>query len=936
MHIRRLSELNLADGIGAPMNVCVVSSEFNGPVKNGGIGTATTALIKQLAADGHKVTVLYTLVEKNEPVSGDRTWSHWVERLEAEAIKLEFLRHEGVYHSWREKSWRVKEFLAAGDFDVVYFNDHHGSGYYSLLAKRAGLAPFAQQLHCVITHGSMEWVFDINDQYARQAADLEMMGIERRCVELADVVIGPSSYLLRQYETYGWRLPANTFQQPYPIHQGAGALNDARQMPVDEIVFFGRLEVRKGLWLFFEAVDRLSAKLAGKTVTFMGRVMDTSGVSSGLQIINRGSGWPCRVKLLNGYNQDEAIAYLGEPGRLAVMPSLADNSPCVIYECMDAGVPFLTTLGSGGEELVDPSSWTDVMAEPTVESLASRLDDILDRGARIGRPRFKPQDNQATWTAWHRYLSKNRERLMAPAAEAGSAAGTIGARTPLIVIIDTGACSLSLLIENLGSHIKRFAGRAAYLLLSARHGELQDILFKLFNGNPDLSPVSLCVSNLHAIEEARDLIRASSFVFFLDAEAEMSTPFFVLALGVLAQQKSGAAVSCAVATRRSVGEEPKIESLPSADLPALGVLGGSIGGSVWAMSTHGLDRELSAMEFYDEQTDALASASMLGQLFLYRCRTAGVTIRVLPIVGATEIREDAGRPGPIAAAKEAKRMASCIGIPPLVYSGNAPWFAISKFGMHAAEGEHVAIESARFLPEEHPLAVMERKNEVLDLPELAAAMGRSELALQLGAGQDAGKDRLRQLVERAMKAVRLRPSRELAGLLSTESIMEFGRTAVPEPHNDGRRQTAGRKSAKSAQAVNRTENETSGENSRGFQRTRIYIDGEKLRARQNRIQAVRDLVKDPGRLLFFDVPLCGNSSLSARLRSNSPAPSVVRMKAIDQETGAEMGTATVRLPSKETAELSIPLFEVYARATVQLEFIAKAQTEIAVESMLLQ
>ena len=155
--------LSLAD-IATPvsskkkLNVCVVSSEFVGPVKNGGIATATSGLLKLLAADGHKVTLLYTLVEYGIPVSDGKPWQHWVDELAGQGITLKHIPNVGDYWAWREKSWRVKDAIAAGDFDLVYFNEHHGNGYYSLLAKHSGMRPFSQQMYCVITHGSIEWV----------------------------------------------------------------------------------------------------------------------------------------------------------------------------------------------------------------------------------------------------------------------------------------------------------------------------------------------------------------------------------------------------------------------------------------------------------------------------------------------------------------------------------------------------------------------------------------------------------------------------------------------------------------------------------------------------------------------------------------------------------------------------------------------------------
>src|SRR5258708_3064849 len=225
MIIPRLSDLDLTGSLlGNPLQVCIVSSECLGPVKNGGIATATSALAKHLADDGHRVTLLYTLVEGGKPANvaeqdgfkgQKRSWQYWVDELASQGIALEYIRNAWDYSSYLQKSWLVKEFIGTHDFDLVYFDDWLGSAYYSVTAKRAGLAPFSTQLHCVITHASKEWVCSINEQHIRGPADIEVCGLERRSVELADVVIGPSRYLLHEYQKYGWRLPARTYHQPF-------------------------------------------------------------------------------------------------------------------------------------------------------------------------------------------------------------------------------------------------------------------------------------------------------------------------------------------------------------------------------------------------------------------------------------------------------------------------------------------------------------------------------------------------------------------------------------------------------------------------------------------------------------------------------------------------------------------------------------------------
>ena len=44
-----------------PLDICIVTCDTVGPIRNGGIGTAYYSLARMLAAAGHRVTVLYAL-----------------------------------------------------------------------------------------------------------------------------------------------------------------------------------------------------------------------------------------------------------------------------------------------------------------------------------------------------------------------------------------------------------------------------------------------------------------------------------------------------------------------------------------------------------------------------------------------------------------------------------------------------------------------------------------------------------------------------------------------------------------------------------------------------------------------------------------------------------------------------------------------------------
>jgi hypothetical protein len=88
--------------------------------------------------------------------------------------------------------------------------------------------------------------------------------------------------------------------------------------------------------------------------------------------------------------REAALQELLQPGTLAVMPSLLDNSPNTVSECIEHGIPFVSTNTGGIPELVAEEDRARVLCEPTSAALAERLRDALGDGtfapARPARP----------------------------------------------------------------------------------------------------------------------------------------------------------------------------------------------------------------------------------------------------------------------------------------------------------------------------------------------------------------------------------------------------------------------------------------------------------------------------------------------------------------------------------------------------------------------
>jgi glycosyltransferase involved in cell wall biosynthesis len=58
---------------------------------------------------------------------------------------------------------------------------------------------------------------------------------------------------------------------------------------------------------------------------------------------------------------------------LAIIPSLTDNSPCVIYECLENGVAFFASAAGGGKELIHKDDREYITFEPNKNALAALI-----------------------------------------------------------------------------------------------------------------------------------------------------------------------------------------------------------------------------------------------------------------------------------------------------------------------------------------------------------------------------------------------------------------------------------------------------------------------------------------------------------------------------------------------------------------------------------
>lgn len=393
----------------------LIADEMLGYVRTGGLGTATSFLAVALGRMGHHVELLYTGETPRTPLGEE-----W-ERLYAEArVAVRVLPRHGVSvkPAYFGRAHDVAATLGANPPDVVITQDLAGPAYAALRLRQTGFG-FENTLFMVYCHGTRQWITDVARKTRVLPGALAIGVMERASVELADVVVSPSVYLLDWMRAEGWQLPERSLVIPYLTRSAATGQALSRRKTggdVDRLAFFGRLEERKGLRPFAAGLDELDDRLLSKVeLEFLGaatKPWPTDRVeallSDRVRRALRG------ISFETALDQREAVQRLARPGTVAVMPSLEDNSPNSLYECLELGIPFVASNAGGGGELVAPADHDRVLFEPTAEGVASAL-----RGVLSGRNGFAPArfafDPRNAFDSWANLIVSRRAPTPEPA-----------------------------------------------------------------------------------------------------------------------------------------------------------------------------------------------------------------------------------------------------------------------------------------------------------------------------------------------------------------------------------------------------------------------------------------------------------------------------------------------------------------------------------------
>lgn len=387
--------------------ILLVTPDFAGPTRGGGIGTAFYYLAAFLRDEGYDVHVLYCLPDWTD---GDASLEEWKKTLKEQGLTLHCLSKRSAERAQLQTSWHVKTAWDVADladslhrkhrFAAIHMPEWGGFGYFIVRAKREQNA-FADTELIVQTHSPTSWHRHYNQEPMNSLALVQIDLMERYAVEQADILISPSHYMLDWLQTAGWQL-AETRQVIPNLYKSQQQSDRLAGHDIAEIVFFGRLEIRKGVNLFLDSAVNINHNRY--KITFIGKDSEIKGKKSSDYIVKQAKLLGLTVDIVTDYDQQQAVAYLKQPGRLTVIASLQENLPYVAYECLAEAIPCLISDAGGMAELVAEES-RDILFAPEVAALTQRLNQTVKQKTRLGKLSFLQDNIRTAWRELHASLA---------------------------------------------------------------------------------------------------------------------------------------------------------------------------------------------------------------------------------------------------------------------------------------------------------------------------------------------------------------------------------------------------------------------------------------------------------------------------------------------------------------------------------------------------
>lgn len=352
------------------MKIFLIASEC--PPVPGGIATYVNNVTAMFADAGHEITVFARSHQSGIEQQGNLKFI----KIPPKDIHLISSTQEGklsekhpafpynVMGYWGALSYQLAEEVISyirinGKPDVIESEDYSGLGYFLIQRKLLG-CPELQGVPIVLTLHSCQYMLYPADKMPSYCLSDYWVGrMEKFCTLAADGIVAPTRYIARQAtDALGNDLDIEVIPLPASkqlLYQTEFSKSD---LTPGDIVYFGRLEVRKGVIPLFEACSHLWDAGIDFKLTAIGG--DTWYHLQGCNVkeylrekyhkyIHEG-----RLIISNPLKQPELYERISKAW-CVVIPSLWENFPNTCLESMLLGKVILASADVGHAEMLQTS-----------------------------------------------------------------------------------------------------------------------------------------------------------------------------------------------------------------------------------------------------------------------------------------------------------------------------------------------------------------------------------------------------------------------------------------------------------------------------------------------------------------------------------------------------------------------------------------------------
>jgi glycosyltransferase involved in cell wall biosynthesis len=456
------------------LNVCLITADFWGASAPGGTATAFELLVRNL----QKAGIPATLVGASKDCEPRSKFEIAHKDLKSSVFLCEDYLDtplEKETYPYETAGLLALKFLQTSQCNVVHFHEWGGIASAPLAASEAGFLP--GQRHIVQLHGGNLWSTQHGQRPLHDMTALRIDANEKLSIELAHELTSPSQYMADWYGARGWKLPSKVPVVPNCVSlpalslpgknssDGSSPSTDASQAgnlikPVKSVAFFGRLETRKGIEIFFNAISMLPSEVLSNPefrVLVVGGSAQIQSQKSELWIENRIKSLPTalnasQVVLKVGLSREMALKEILGAETLVAFGSMIENAPFALVEASKLGLPYVALDTGGVQEVVDlEGSAADVQFNPlnlteTTTALAAALEVRL-RAGKAAVPKLRPvyEQGDKLWVEWHSKVAQEmnnvipkqqRPLLKASTTERSSSRKLLNEKTSLAKLTD--------------------------------------------------------------------------------------------------------------------------------------------------------------------------------------------------------------------------------------------------------------------------------------------------------------------------------------------------------------------------------------------------------------------------------------------------------------------------------------------------------------------